>query len=154
MSEAADRRRALIERHIADVVVRVERVRFVFGGQGADRDNDGGELQLWFAAGIVVFRAAGDGEHLEVLDEPWSDPFAPPLSSENEEFVRTHGAWQLVDVSTEPGYRGWVGKQLASFTLEATKATLALGDDEVSIAVDVDELFVSSRRGGTGLSNS
>jgi hypothetical protein len=132
----AQDRRALIDRHLGDVVRRVERLRF--------SDGEEGELQLRFATSVLRFRGAGDGERLEVSDEPWRDPFAPPLSPENEEFVKTHGVWRLVDVSVEPGYREWVGTRLAKVVLAATKATLTSDAGEVmTIAVEFDELVVS-----------
>jgi hypothetical protein len=134
---AADaQQRALVERRVGDVVTRVERLRF--------SDGEEGELQLRIVGGTLRFRVAGDGERLEVSDEPWSDPFAPPLSSENEEFVKRHGVWRLVDVSSERGYRGWIGKRLAKVALAATKATLTSdAGDAMTVAVEFDELLVS-----------
>lgn len=84
----------------AGVVTRVRRIFYVFGDEV---DRDYGPVELTFSDGTaVVFDAGADGEALVVRSGPWCDPFAEPLSEENQEFVRDHGKWTAFDVSGEP----------------------------------------------------
>lgn len=57
-----------------------------------------GDLELVFSGGdVLLFRVAGDGERLQIQEEAWRDAFAPPLSAENEEFVRKSGKYVRLD---------------------------------------------------------
>jgi hypothetical protein len=145
----ADPRRALVERHVGVGVTRVERLRYADDGGPTPADGaDEGDLQLGFADGSVLhFRVAGDGEQLEIGEEAYRDLFAPPLSPENEAFVKRSGAWRLVDVSGEPGYRDWIGKALARASITRSSATLTTSDGAtMQVVVDRDELEVRHAR--------
>jgi hypothetical protein len=97
------------------VGARVERIRRVLC-VNPDGTIEGGEgdLELTFADGNVRwFRVGGDGETLNVRDEPWTDPFAAPLSPENAEFVRRSGKWTAFDLTEVPPWSALVGPILA-----------------------------------------
>jgi hypothetical protein len=136
----------ILERAIGSTTVRLERLHYEFGGRLEERGDD---LQVHLGDGVIRFGAGPDGERIEIADTPWQDPFAPPLSPENAEFVRTHGALRLVDVSSLPGYRDWVGKRVAKATLLYSDRDVPMGvlleaDDGLAmkIVVDCDELDV------------
>lgn len=62
-----------------------------------------GELELsFFEGGVVRLGIAGDGEQVRVHQGAWLDPFAPPLSPENEAFVRASGKDVRLDTVTVP----------------------------------------------------
>jgi hypothetical protein len=74
--------------------------RIVFKHDGS-ADVSRGALELVFSGDdVLLFQAAGDGEHLRVLSEAWRDPFAPPLSPENEAFVQQSGKHVRLDART------------------------------------------------------
>ena len=64
----------------------LRRILFCFGGQAAD---DRGPLELTFDWNIsVTVDAAPNGQDLAIRRRTWIDPFTPPLSIENEEWVK------------------------------------------------------------------
>lgn len=71
--------------------------RIVYEHDGAV-ETSRGDLELVFSGGdVVLFEVGGDGERLRIQEEAWQDPFAPPLSAENEEFVRKSGKYVRLD---------------------------------------------------------
>ena len=65
--------------------------RIVYEHDGAT-DVSCGDLEIAFSEGeVVLLGVAGDGERLRVQEGAWRDPFAPPLSPENEAFVQRSG---------------------------------------------------------------
>jgi hypothetical protein len=74
------------EREVGAAILRCE-----FGGEITSNPADGA-VEIVFADGGVLFCDTGpDGDSLRLEDFAWTDPFAGPLSPENEEFVRTSG---------------------------------------------------------------
>ena len=78
----------------------------------------------------------------------WDDPFAPPLSDENQAWIDVHGKWEAFDVSHEPGYSELVGKTLRRICLFRTElstlcgARLHLDSKKLDIVCNGDEVFV------------
>ncbi len=71
--------------------------RIVFEIDGT-ADVSCGDLELEFLGGdVLLFEGAGDGERLVVRREAWRDPFAPPLSEENQAYVQQCGKHVRVD---------------------------------------------------------
>jgi hypothetical protein len=95
-----------------DTVERISRLRYEVGGEVTSDPGDGA-VEVVFAAGGVLFCDTGaDGDSLKLQDFAWTDPFAPPLSPENEEYVRTSGKWVRHDVSAEEPFTHLVGGKL------------------------------------------
>ena len=90
-------------------VSRVRRVRYEISGNVR---SEGGPLEITFVDDtVVVLRPAPDGERLAIETSKWIDTLAPPLSAENEEYVRTHGKWTAVDLSTRSPFSKLVGTE-------------------------------------------
>jgi hypothetical protein len=128
-------------------VARVFRIFYAFKG---DVDRRCGALEIHFASGdVLLLDGQSDGESLALAWEPWTDPFAPPLSPENRAFVDQHGQWTRVDVSTEVPYRALVDDAIQSADLLhnpfGTIAGLALhaGAGQLWFWIGVDESMVS-----------
>jgi hypothetical protein len=127
-------------------ISRLERLRYEVGGV---RGPDGGDVQLWFGDGVVRLGVASEGETLRIGDTPWRDPFAEPLSSENAEYVASHGKWTLVDVSDEEPFRELIGKCVTAVMPLTNRfgrfigVQLVAGDSSLNVYVHADELHVS-----------
>jgi hypothetical protein len=132
--------------HVGHEITRVERLRYDFQGQ---RELEGGDVQLWFDDGVVHLSVASDGETLRLEQAPWQDAFSGPLSSENEEYIASHGKWTLVDVSSELPFAGLVGNRLAKVSPLANRfgklvgAQMVAGDVLFNVYVRSDEITVS-----------
>lgn len=130
----------------AGKVVRVERTFYDFKGV---IDETQGDIQIQFSDGCARFRSARGGEVLEVEESPWSDPFAEPLTDENELFVASHGKWRLIDVSGRAHYRDLIGESLSNVRILANRSgrpcgvKLAFGAAVMNVFVDGDEVCVS-----------
>jgi hypothetical protein len=90
-------------------------IRRVFFTLGDQIERDAGPIELTFApSGVLLLAVGSDGETLEIREDPWADPFEPPISKENQDWIAEHGKWAAFDVSAEPGYRGLIGTTLNS----------------------------------------
>lgn len=79
----------LLQRVVGRRLTSASRIVHEFAGQV---DGDCGDLELTFDDGtIILLRGSGDGERLVMDGRAWVDPFEPPLSKENEAFVRQSG---------------------------------------------------------------
>jgi hypothetical protein len=68
---------------------------------------------LTFSSGATLLCESGsDGDSVRASDTAWVDPFAGPLSAENEEYVRTSGKWVKHDVSDEPPFADLVNQKI------------------------------------------
>ena len=75
-----------------------------------------GDFELTFESGeTIYFRGGGDGETLRLRTEPWSDPFAEPLSLENRSYVESSGKLSKVDVTSWHAYERLDGAVLHDF---------------------------------------
>ena len=108
-----------------------------------------GALELEFRGGSVLnLDVAHDGERLRVRSKRWVDPFAPPLSAENAEYVAASGKWTRVDVSAWDTYRTVLGETLMDvYPVLAQSTTLAgvvltFGAAAVRVEVEGDEVYV------------
>jgi hypothetical protein len=96
---------------VGETVTRVCRLRYQVGDRVTSRDD--GSVELVFASGATLLCESGsDGDSLRVRDTAWVDPFAGPLSPENEEFVRTSGKWVRHDVSDEPPFHEMINQKI------------------------------------------
>jgi hypothetical protein len=78
-------------------------------------DRSEGLIELSFSNGKTVWFDVGpDGETLALYEGRWVDPFAPPLSSENEEYIHRHGKYSVYDVGGESEYRDLISKEILS----------------------------------------
>src|SRR5688572_16112231 len=91
-------------------VTAVYRVLYVVKGE---INWDDGFLQLHFSDDRwLLLRGHSDGETLLAKSEAWVDPFAGDLDAETQAWVKAHGRFELIDMSTLDEYRLIVGKQL------------------------------------------
>lgn len=82
---------ALLRAAVGGTVVRVRRGHYVAPGGGVDSQD--GFIELWFDGGRCYRMGVTRGHRLAIDTEPWADGFLPPLTPENEEWVREHGKW-------------------------------------------------------------
>jgi len=99
---------------IGKTVSRIFRVLYVFQGVV---EQDDGPLELRFQDGsVALFDIATRADcTVQVTNSAWSDPFAPPLSDENLEFIRTHGKWTVFDISDTTPASFVIGHQVSAF---------------------------------------
>jgi len=98
--------------YIGDTVSRVSRLRYQVGDDIVSGANEGA-VEITFGHGTTFYCESGpDGETIQVQDTPWVDPFAGPLSPENEEYVRTSGKWTRRDVSDEKPFAELIGRRV------------------------------------------
>ena len=97
---------------------RIRRVaRILFVRKERPQPNDGA-LELEMDDGsVLLLDGASDGESLRVRSEAWLDPFQPPLSDENAQYVEEHGKWSRVDVSGDAPYAPIIGTHLLAVTV-------------------------------------
>lgn len=101
---------ATVRSLVGKVIVRIERVFFVYKGQVNETH---GALQVSLKDGtVVLLRGGGNGQTLCVELEGWRDPFESPLSSVNEEFVAESGKWSLFDVSSSDSFKEYIGRTI------------------------------------------
>jgi hypothetical protein len=102
---------------LGKTVVGVRRILYVY--QGSVKE-DGGALELRFQDGSTArFDTSGTG-NMQVTQEPWVDPFAPPLSAENAAFVHRYGKWTAFDLTNEPPASALIGRQVSSYEEDVT----------------------------------
>lgn len=128
------------------IVASIRRVIFELAGRSRTGN---GPLELGFTDGnSLLFQPAPDGECLAVSVGPWTDPFTPPLSDENETFVKEHGKWTGLDISNKVPFNQIVGSK-AEFVLPIRNLRNGVVGLEVSFSsvvlraeVEADELIV------------
>jgi len=91
----------------SNCVSKICRIFYALGGAVEQGD---GELELYFGDEVMRFSGAADGETLRAARDVWHDPFAAPLSANNETYVRDNGKWTRVDVSDLDPYATFIGK--------------------------------------------
>lgn len=135
-----------LEQLVGRVVVGVRRVLYVLRGLNT---STAGPIELTFAGGsAVVLDAGSDGEALAVSTRRWIDPFAPPLSPENQRYVETSGKWTAFDVSDQEPYAALVGATVDSVEPILTSrgkligASIRAGATVLRAKVEADELSV------------
>jgi len=102
-----------IATYVGDTVSRVSRLRYQVGDDIVSGANEGA-VEITFGNGGTLFCESGpDGDTIRTQDTPWVDPFAGPLSPENEEYVRTSGKWTRYDVSGEKPFADLIGRRVA-----------------------------------------
>ena len=123
---------------------RMERVVYAFG----DDLEENGDLQLWFGADLIRLHEAADYQSIALASTPWVDPFAG-REAENEEYLRTHGQFRLVDVTNAPGYREMIGARIHRVLPLTNKfgntigVRLELETCAANVYVGADELLVT-----------
>ncbi len=96
---------------VGETIARVCRLRYQAGDQVVSQED--GAVELVFASGAILSCESGsDGDSVRVRDTAWVDPFAGPLSPENEEFVRTSGKWVRHDVSDERPFADLINQKV------------------------------------------
>jgi hypothetical protein len=129
----------------------VRRIHYTHAGE-VERAN--GALELTLDDGRVLLLDAGpDGEALVARGGPWVDPFAPPLSPENADFVATSGKWSAFEPEPDDPLHSAIGQQVQDVEV----ATLPQGKpvgvrltlDRLRVFADVqaDELLVRTEAG-------
>jgi hypothetical protein len=131
---------------IGSTLTRIRRVHYEFQGT---LDREKGDIELWFDDRVLWFRCASNGQDLRVEQEGWKDHFAPPLSPENEAFVRESGHEVAVDVSDTPPYNDLVKHDVDAVEPVVDQwqhligVCVRAGGAALRIYVDADELFVT-----------
>ncbi|MEU7475729.1 hypothetical protein AB0A63_07075 [Lentzea sp. NPDC042327] len=131
---------------LGSVIAKVRRVNYV--RPGGHREAEEGPIELTLENGaVLLFESGSDGESLRLSTGEWADPFAGPLSPENQDFVARSGKWTAFDVSSEGDYRELVGRRVEDISLvvESGKTTgveLSVGSVFVRAVVVADELTV------------
>jgi hypothetical protein len=95
-------------------LVTANRIAYEFDGAV---DVSCGALELRFEGGEIVFlRCAADGERMMLEQVAWHDPFAAPLSPDNEAFVQNSGKYIRVDTAAAPPSLT-IGDELSRYAL-------------------------------------
>lgn len=130
-------------------LIGARRIRYVHPDGALSAD---GPLELSFDGSHTYLLDAGsDGETLRVLDGPWQDPFAPPLSAENIEFLEISGRWAAFDLTRQAPWEALLKSTIGAQSLKSGPeskligATLWAGPVVVDIQVDCDELVITLR---------
>lgn len=98
-------------KYAGDIIERVCRLKYQIGHEVVS--DDSGAVEIAFASGSTLFCDSGpDGDSVRMHHEAWVDPFAGPLSPENEDYVRKSGKWTKCDVSDEDPFVHVVGRKL------------------------------------------
>lgn len=132
---------------------RIAGVRRVFYvAPDATIDPTDGYLEFTFDDGGVASFDVHLEESLVLLEEAWTDPFAPPLSPENEQFVAKYGKHELFDVTSEAREKGLFGEIIdVSLTFEfpdtPTAARLTTERAVLDVEVGADILIVHFGQG-------
>jgi hypothetical protein len=138
----------IVETFIGKRIVRIRRIFYELEGVVERHE---GPVELSFADGEMVWFDVGpDGESLAVLNGCWVDHFAPPLSPENEEYIRTHGKYSAFDVGEEAGYRDLVNENIADVRrlVEERRSKIVglviiFSVGQLRIEVEADDLYVT-----------
>jgi hypothetical protein len=137
---------ASLQQFAGKSVTGVRRVWYVLRGE---IDRSVGPIELAFADGSVLLLDAGpDGEALAVSTARWVDPFAPPLSHENERFVETSGKWTAFNVSDVTPYSALVGAVVDDMQPQMSArgkligVTVHAGTRAVRAVVEADEILI------------
>jgi hypothetical protein len=135
--------------YVGDTISRVSRIRHQVGDDVVS-GSDEGPVEIKFGHGTTLYGESGaDGETIRVKDTPWVDPFAGPLSPENEEFVRTSGKWIKQDVSDEQPFAKLIDRRvadiapIAGITGKQYGLVLNVSGYLLALYVNGDELYVS-----------
>lgn len=100
-----------LNKYLGDTIAQVRRLKYQIGQDVAAKDD--GAVEIAFAAHATLRCDSGpDGDSVRVHADPWIDPFAGPLSPENEDYVRAVGKWTMYDVSDEYPFASLVGRKL------------------------------------------
>jgi hypothetical protein len=136
---------SVLERIVGRQLVSASRIVYEFDGVV---DVSCGDLELSFEGGeIVSLQCAADGERLTLAPVAWQDPFAPPLSPENEAFVQESGKYIRVDTNTAPPQLP-VGCRLSRYVLIRNRfgtpagVQLEFAGSAVRFLVECDEAYV------------
>jgi len=127
------------------VIERVRRILYV--GPDGEIDNDEGPVELGFSDGSVCLLRGSNGWRILSESRQWSDPFAPPLSPENEQFVSSAGKWTAFDVSADAP---WLSLVHAVVTLatqvedpgKSTTVTIKTAAATLTVREEWDETYV------------
>ena len=124
----------------------VRRIHYVLRGEVND---SAGPIEIAFVDGSAVVLDAGpDGEALAVAPSLWVDPFAPPLSPENERYVGSSGKWTAFDVSSKSPYTALIGAEVDAVEPHLSPegrlvgATIRAGETVVRAEVEGDEISI------------
>lgn len=127
----------------------VSSIRRVFYDSGGSVNREEGPIEINFEDGrTLLFEGGGDGQTLVVGDRQWVDPFAPPLSAENLQWVEEVGKWTAYEVDpSDPACR-FIGSSIDAFyPIESfgviAGVVLESKCGELRILVESDEITVS-----------
>lgn len=127
-------------------IEKISPVKFFFRGK-VDSDDTPLQIQLKDDE-VLFFDAGGDGESLKVKVDAWVDPFTTPISEENQEYLESHGKWEIVDVSGDDFFGKIIGEKITEIEPvyghagKLVGATLILPTARLNIVVEWDELRV------------
>jgi hypothetical protein len=135
-----------LQQFVGKLITGVRRVWYVLRD---DVNDSAGPIEIAFADGSAVVLDAGpDGEALAISTARWVDPFEPPLSPENEQYVEASGRWTAFDVSGQAPYSALVGVALDGVEPHVNPggkligATMRAGTTVVRAEVEGDEISV------------
>jgi hypothetical protein len=137
----------LVRAHVGSTVTRIRRIHYEFQGT---LDREQGDTELWFGDRVLWFRCASNGQSLRVVRQGWKDLLAPPLTPENQAFVKECGREVAVDVSGEPPYAALTDQVLEEIEplldqwQHLVGVRVRAGAGNLRIYVDGDELLVTA----------
>lgn len=124
---------------------KLSRIRRIFFVLRESIDSSEGPIELTFTdSQSYLFECGSDGEELVVSQKRWSDPFADPVSKENEHYLLRHGKWEAFDLSATPwSYHRFIGQTLTQIVRHSeSRITLIFERSSMEIEAKTDELHV------------
>lgn len=126
-------------------IVKLARVFYEYSGV---LEREDGALEVVLENATYLLDSESDGERVRIEEGAWIDPFAPPLSDENQRFVEVHGRWRRTDCSQEQPYAQMIGQTIAAaqplrnFAGTVVGVRLATPGKDLWFIVDSDECRV------------
>ncbi len=126
---------SLIQTLLGQKIVRIDLIEYEYQGLVDSSDK---MVQLTFENGESIYFAPDrDGEGLRSFVQPWEDPFAGSLSSEDKAFIEKSGKWTLKNVSSRKPFLFFIGQNIKSITPIRKEEKL------VGIVIRVEKYFLS-----------
>jgi hypothetical protein len=101
-----------LAKYVGGTVSRVHRLKYEVDGEVVSDPNEGTVEVVFDGGAVLLCESAPDGETVRIGEVLWADPFAGPLSPENEEYVRTSGKWTRHDVSDADPFTALIGRKV------------------------------------------
>lgn len=109
-------------------------------------DCDDAELEIFCENNrLLRLSTASDGERVALHRKPWIDPFMPPISKENQDYIQEYGKWVLFDIDDFPEFSVMIGEKISGIDTIINKfgvlsgLAIACGEKTICFCTYCDE---------------